>query len=76
MAKELRRAGSLMAEYRIGHRSATPMSSMWKCYEEFAREEGVAPLPTCEAKVLGYIGWLAEEKDKGRCHVSGKSLPG
>ncbi len=51
-----RRFESLMAEYHACHRRATRNESMWKCYEVYAKEEGVEPLPTSEARMLGYIG--------------------
>ncbi len=51
-----RRVESLIAEYHAFHRRATRNEWMWKCYEVFAKEEGVEPLPTSEPRMLRYTG--------------------
>ena len=58
--RSLQRVSRLLRDFGMNARTAVTKSSKWKCYVEFCVDDGLHPLPTTEAHLLGYIGWLAE----------------
>lgn len=71
----MRRASALLCAFGMNDRTAVTKSSKWKCYVEYCNADGLDPLPSTEAHLLGYVGWLAEQRERNLRSVAHSSLP-
>jgi hypothetical protein len=70
------RAAQLLTEFGLRDRTAVAKGSKWRCYVEYCGVAGIDPLPVQESNLLGYIGWLAEQRERKLRSVSHASLAG
>ena len=56
-------------------RTTTSWNSQWKCWVEFSTQEDRPVLPITEAKLVAYVGWLANERKARRPAMRSTSLP-
>lgn len=69
------KVAELLADYANSHRTGRRKASMWSCYIEYTTADDLVPLPATEAKLLGFIGWLKDQRERSQRHVAGNSLP-
>lgn len=69
------KARELVRDYAWSGRTLSTRSSQWRAWVEFCETETQNPLPISEAHLVGFIGWLALEREAGRRNVSSTSIP-
>ena len=68
-------AAELVHDFAWSDRTTASQNSQWKCWVEFSTQEDRSVLPITEAKLVAYVGWLANESKAGRRAVRSTYLP-
>jgi hypothetical protein len=70
------RAARLLVEFGMRDTTTATKGSNFRCFVEYGGNAEYAPLPATEGHLLGYIGWMSEQRERKLRSVSHKSLPG
>ena len=71
----MHKAASLLRDFAWSDRTAASRNSQWKCWVEYCDAARLAPRPVSEAHLIGFIEWLAQEREANRRRVGSTSLP-
>ena len=71
----MHKAAFLRRDFAWSVRTVSSGNSQCKCWVEYYDAARLAPMPVSGAHLIGFIGWLAQEREANRRRVGSTSLP-
>lgn len=69
------RSARLVTEHGWSAQTSRTRDSQWGTWQRFCSADNWDPLPVTEAHMVAFVGWICEEREKGRRKIGVSSVP-